>query len=169
MSKPLARPLAKASVWFIPTVFLGVKPRFVAPEKKAPKAPDAWTDVVPKSHKSSLVANPQVLDEWTEEAWYVNGKRNGLATWKNSKADVTIWVVFNNNIVQSIKYHKPGAKVCDYCWDTYYVLAEYSKGAFVSASTKCGCDEGGRHAEVSDLDLCRSAEYSWNHSYSSYQ
>jgi len=163
----MPRPVPRFALRYIPKELLEAKP-----------SEEKWTLVEPKKRRTT----PKILDGWTESATFVKGKREGWATWKNTKTDVEVLVDFKNNVVQSLRYYNIEFETCDRCWDALYTVVEYSNGVFSRRKTnRCaGCYESIRgeiyrgygsvcgYGCTCGTCLCSAAEAQWERSHSSW-
>lgn len=162
----MSKPLPRFALRYIPGKFFGGVPKYKVPEKSKSSE---WTLVAPKD-KHRLIPNVEALEMWTESATFAKGKREGWATWTNTKTDVSIRVEFKNDIVQSLRYYCTSGKICSYCQDNFYTSVEYNQGRIIRSSTSnCSCGESfyGDYPNVSCGYSCTcgsSVELQWDHS-----
>ena len=76
------------------------------------------------------------VPRWTEKATFADGKREGLATWTNTKSGAEVKVVYKNDMVQSIAYHIK----CKHCAVCPLVTNTYARGVLAKTKTSsCDC------------------------------
>ncbi len=136
-----------------------------------PMAEKAFTRGSPRAHTladyldaalSKAVDRP--LPIWTEEATKVAGKREGWATWTNTKSGAKVKALYKNDMVQSLVYRIK----CKHCGDTMSITNTYTRGVLTRTSkSPCYCYE----RDMLDSScgwgctcgrcLCRSVERQW--------
>jgi hypothetical protein len=170
----MAKSVPKFAIRYIPKELLGDIPKYKPVEKEDLSG---WTLVAPRRSKPRVQPNAESLEAWTESVSSRKGKRQGWATWTNTKTGVKMRVEFMDDIVKSLRYYKTKSKSCSYCWDRFYVSVEYNHGSIVSSSENCSCREtfyGNSVALYGDLcgmDCtcgsceCKSVERQWNRSH----
>jgi hypothetical protein len=157
---------------YIPEELLGGIPKYKTSEEAS--ASD-WTRVISKRHAKALRAgtlqlNMKALTGWTEKSTRIAGKREGRATWTNTKSGVEITVVYKSDMIQSLSYYSK----CEGCAENRRTTCTYTHGRRVNVNTTvCYCaveddyDYGGSGCGCGDcgLCLCMSAERQWDRSY----
>ena len=140
------------------------------PEEEAPEAEvfSGLTRVTPKGNKKIMTVsnrNKAAKSMWTEKVAIVDGKREGPATWKNTKTGVEVQAIYKEDLVQSVAYT---GRCCDCDCDTVYTSI-YVRGGLTGTQQNCTCasedtPEACCCGECGSC-LCRTAESSWDRSY----
>lgn len=135
----------------------------------ASKRPETgWTLVTAKGPKK--VTTMSQLEQlaaamWTETANREDGKREGRATWTNTRTGEVFDVLYKKDMVQTIGYREMGRR-CPLCFHAdLYVEKIYDRGVCIRTYQHCSCEEEEYESHGSSCGcgscLCKAAERSW--------